>query len=136
MTEISLDNALRTILNSSEKNIQIDFFRENGQVIAQIYKQKDVKKWALGIELVNDQGLIIELNFNNAKLNNKLNYNRFKKSKFYNQFQKFQLVKENSYFLGINDNKLTGSIIDLLHEVFLTVYQITPINYKYTVNAY
>lgn len=131
--EISLNEALRKISTSNENNIQLDFFRENGQVLAQIFRQKNVKKWG-GEVLVKDDGLIMELNFNDEKLNNKTNLIRFKESKFYNLFQQSQSRLGQSYVIGINGNESVKDIVDLIHKVFFTFYQVP--DYKFTIRVY
>lgn len=133
---MDLKRALEIIIFSNEDNIQLDIFRKNGQVLSQLYKQRDVKKWDYDILMAKDNGLILELNFNKAKTDNKNNYLRFKESSYHNKFKQFEKVKENSYFLGIEIDQPIENIEFLINDIISTVYLIGYNEYYFTVKAY
>ncbi len=72
-----LHDYIEKLLKLNEPNTQLDFFRNNGQVLLQVYKQKDVLSWGLGINIVAIDGLVFELHFHKAKTNNSINKTNF-----------------------------------------------------------
>lgn len=64
---MNLKSCIDTLKFTKEPGTQLDLFRENGQVIIQIYKQRDVLTWGLEIYLDDPDGLVLEVLFNKAK---------------------------------------------------------------------
>lgn len=67
--------------------LQLDVFRENGQVILQGFKLKAVKEWGWKVPIdQNAKGMLVNLRFDKAKTNNSDNFSRFLESDFYEKF--------------------------------------------------
>lgn len=114
---------LNKFLKSNYNNTQMDVYL-NENVIMQIYNSTNVKKWGIvDMEIPNEEGIIIDLTFNNNKKNNKENVNRFLSSLAYNRFQKVNLDGGEVYFMYLsvinnNLNDLSGELRSILKEVY------------------
>lgn len=133
---MTLTNYIEILKSSKEPRIQLDFFRDNGQVLIQIFKQRDVLTWGLDIDLVDSNGLIIELAFNKAKKSNKQNYIRFTESEIFKNFTYCEKGRENSYFAGIPSKWSTKEIYNFISKIINEIYDIGNSSITYTLNAY
>jgi len=129
-----LHSALLELKTSREKNVQLDLFRENGQVLLQLYKQSDVNNWGYNINLTDEKGLVLELSFNNAKQNNKYNFKRFKESIYIESFRTFPKVEQNSFFIGFSGHESVEYIVSHVLDIIKTVYELE--NFNFSINAY
>ena len=111
---MNLKSCIDTLKFTKEPGTQLDLFRENGQVIIQIYKQRDVLTWGLEIYLDDPDGLVLEVLFNKAKKNNNENYARFIKSELFKHFAKINSIKEDSYFAVISSGWSTDKILNFV----------------------
>jgi hypothetical protein len=129
------DDAVEIFLGSNEANTQLDIFRENGQVMLQVYRYSDVRKWGYGIDFGVDNGYVFELLFNKSKTNNVENYARFQNSELWHEFRTFSDIEQNSffYFLSINagQDRFSAFVIKVLNEVYGN-----PENIDFQVNIY
>jgi len=123
-------------MNNTEQNVQLDIFRENGQVLMQVYKQKDVTKWELGVELVDKNGFVIEITFHPNKSKNKENIKRFLESELYKKFNKYDSIEQNSYFIGIPSNWNIKNIEDIILKILSDIFNMKIKNIHFTLNAY
>jgi len=133
---MNLKSCIDTLKFTKEPGTQLDLFRENGQVIIQIYKQRDVLTWGLEIYLDDPDGLVLEILFNKAKKNNNENYARFIKSELFNHFAKINSIKEDSYFAVISSSWSTDKILNFVNEVVTYIYDLNNSEIKYSLNAY
>lgn len=130
-----LHEGIKILIDSNSSSIQLDIFRNNGQVLMQIFKQKNVSTWNRGIELTDSDGLIINLHFHKNKTNNFDNFKRFFDSDIFTKFKKYP-IPENSYFIGINSQYLINEIHDFILEILDTVYNLEGEAMEFTVNSY
>lgn len=132
-------DALQKILSSDIPNIQLDFFRANGQVLFQVYKQKDVSTWKNNFVLTDENGLILEILFHKNKTNNSKNLKRFLKSSLNDSLKRIDKINQNSYFYGINSQENTSEIVDKLLLILNEVFELSESELKktyLTLNAY
>ena len=111
-----LANSIKSFYNSIETNIQLDIFH-NGEVLLQVYKTNDVLKWKNDVKVeVGD--IILELCFNKNK--KRSNYDKFKKSIFFDSFKKVDLEGGDVFWKQINSEheNLELTIVQLLSDVF------------------
>jgi len=127
---------IQQLKETSEENVQLDFFRENGQVLLQIYKQRDVTKWKWGIDLTDNEGFILNLTFNSQKTQNKENLKRFTTSQKFKDFKSIKLFNQNSFFRGISEKKSTTETANYIIELIGEVYNIDLGTIYYTLKAY
>ncbi|MFW5700938.1 MAG: hypothetical protein ACOCWM_04535 [Cyclobacteriaceae bacterium] len=116
------------------KNIQLDIFRSNGQVLLQVYRLSDVKEWGL-IDTSNEEGYLIELTFNKSKTSNRNNKERFMFSEYKEKFHRFDKIPEDSYFYfvpkQIDSTEFSNLIMKLIKDVYDDVEEVT-----FSVNEY
>lgn len=121
--------------NSTEKNAQLDILRDNQQVLAQIYRYEDVKRWNIGVDLGNEKGYVIEIMFAKSKTNNSKNKQRFHSSNLIHQFIKFEEIEEGSYFRFINRNTSISDFEMLVYELLNNIYGM-DIKFSFRFNIY
>ncbi|CAM1351018.1 hypothetical protein [Tenacibaculum halocynthiae] len=115
------------------KNLQLDVFRSNGQVLMQLYKQRDVNLWDLNFDFPDDKAIVIEVSFHKDKLDNSKNLSNFKSSKL---FEKFTEVEKNDYFLRLRGNTDTIEVYKVVMKIVNDVYSLKNEYINYTLNAY
>ncbi|MFD0991668.1 hypothetical protein [Tenacibaculum geojense] len=120
-------------LTSNEKNLQLDFFRDNGQVLLQVYKQYDVNNWDLEFYSTDINSIVIEIHFHKDKTNNELNFMRFKKSEL---SKKFIELEKNSYFYRLESKTSKNEFIEFIFNTINIVYEIKNKKFDFTLNAY
>ena len=130
-----LQNLIIKFVQSNQSNLQFDFYSRN-QIVLQIYKISDVKNWGFGIEKQIIQDLIIELTFNKQKIDNDINKARFIKSNLFDCFYKFETIKEDSYWTGIDSKQDLEQIEKQILEIIDTVYSLKGEKIEYTLNAF
>ncbi len=133
---MEITDSIQVLMNNTEQNVQLDIFRENGQVLMQVYKQKDVTKWELGVELVDKNGFVIEITFHPNKSKNKENIKRFLESELYKKFNKYDSIEQNSYFIGIPSNWNIKNIEDIILKILSDIFNMKIKNIHFTLNAY
>ncbi len=116
------NNLLELFINNNESNAQLDVFRDNGQVILQIYKYKDVKKWNIGIDFGLHDGYVFELLFTSSKTDNSSNKDRFNSSSRRDTFVKFDKIKEDSYFAFLPADIELNDLSRFINDILLDVY--------------
>jgi len=126
---------LTRFIELNEKNLQLDFFCRK-QVILQIFKMRDVKKWGKNIEQYVQGDIVIEMTFNKHKIDNSNNKERFINSDLNYTFKKVDNIEQDSYWLGLNIsvgiNQIQKEILNIIH----TVYKIENEPVEFTLNAY
>lgn len=130
----NLKHLLRIIRKSKERNIQLDFFRKNGEVILQIYKQKDVSTWSNDINLTDSQGLVLDLYFHENTINNNENFERFKNSIYFERAFKPVNPEYNSYFIGVESSMKLNRVLLIIKDIIINIYEIK--DFEYTLKAY
>ncbi|UOX34827.1 hypothetical protein LXD69_04785 [Flavobacterium sediminilitoris] len=135
MFNLSLNSAISIFINSQEKNLQLDFFRENQQVLLQIFKGYDVKNWKIAFESDNDD-LILMIHFHKDKIDNKLNLERFKNSKWYNDFERVIMQGEVQYYLKSRTAHDSNILEIEIRELINIVYSLSFEKVAFTLNAY
>ncbi len=133
---MNLINLLEILKNTKEPKAQMDIFRDNGQVLIQIYKQRDVLTWGLDIKLEDAEGIVIEILFNKAKINNNANYLRFINSEFYTNFTKIDNEKHDIWFAVFSSKWQTKELFDFIINLIDDVYRLKNSEIKFTLNAY
>ena len=131
----NIQQALITFLESQEKNIQLDFFRENGEVILQLFKEYDVANWGLGVEFI-DNGTIAQLVFNKNKSNNFENFNRFQDSDLFDLFIHVNFHGQNAFFSDIPPETDIRNIELFISKCFHSIYDINNENISFSLDAY
>lgn len=105
-----------------ERNLQLDIFRENGQVLIQVFKYSDVKKWDIRPDFgSHDNGYVIEVRFANGKTNNKAHLKNFENSEIRSRYQDFQELEKGSYFSFI---PTTSTALELQAFILKTIEQV------------
>ena len=126
---------LTRFIELNEKNLQLDFFCRK-QVILQIFKMRDVKKWGKNIEQYVQGDIVIELTFNKHKIDNSNNKERFISSYLNYTFKKVDNIEQDLYWLGLNISvgiiQIQKEILNIIH----TVYKIENEPVEFTLNAY
>jgi len=116
-------STLKIFRNGGRPNTQMDFLRDNGQVLMQVYSYKEVKFWRPDLDFGDDDGYIMELYFTKSKTDNDENYKRFCFSEFYSNFKTFDSIKpKGAYFsfLGkeISDDNFSEIVTGLLRKIY------------------
>lgn len=122
-------------IQSTERSIQFDIYSRK-QIVLQIYKRYDVKNWGYGIENKIMEDLVVELTFNKQKIDNDKNKERFLKSDLCSKFCRFDTIKEDSYWTGIDSKPDTGLIMRNILEIIDSVYDLGDEKVEFTLNAY
>ena len=133
---MNLTNLLEILKNNKEPNAQLDIFRDNGQVLIQIYKQRDVLTWGLDIKLEDTEGIVIEILFNKIKKNNNANYLRFINSELFTHFIKIDNVKHDTWFAVFSSKWQTEEIFNFIINLINDVYKLKNSEIKFNLNAY
>lgn len=128
----NLNELANTFLLSDEKNLQFDFFRDNGQVLFQLYKQYDVNTWDLNFESNDLNSTVIELRFHEKSTNNKLNFERFQNCSHKN---KFIQVSKDSYFMNVKSGIISTDLIQIIQELIREIFSYEG-EFHFTLNAY
>ena len=137
MNNLTLENALNKLQFTLEKNVQLDFFRYNGEVLLQIFKGSDVKHWEIDLEILNDKCFVFQVLFHKNKTNNDLNYDRFISSNLNNEFEKIPFHGQLAFFSLVpfdllNENQIQEKIVKLI----IKLYNINTSEFYFTLNAY
>jgi|SRR5690554_780528 len=131
----SLQNMIIKLIQSQERNIQLDFYLRS-QIIMQIYKLSDVKNWGFDIENQITNDMIIELTFKKQKFDNVNNKRRLLDSDLFEKFYKFERIKEDSYWTGLDCAQKIELIENRILKIIYTVYDLNGETIQYTLNAY
>jgi hypothetical protein len=122
-------------IQSTERSIQFDIYSRK-QIVLQIYKRYDVKNWGYGIENKIMEDLVVELTFKKQKIDNDKNKERFLKSDLCGKFCRFDTIKEDSYWTGIDSKLDTDLIMRNILEIIDSVYDLGDEKVEFTLNAY
>lgn len=133
--QFGMEEFLNEIIISSEKNLQLDIFRINGQVLLQIFKAEDVARWGTDFK-VESNALVFQLLFNNGKTDNSRNLERFKESNSFMDFEFVEFYKQNNYFLNVPTRIGVLAIMEKIVEIINVVYGLSFEETKATLNAY
>lgn len=95
---LSFNTAVTTFLSSSERGLQLDFFRKNGEVLLQVFKGVDVKSWPIDIGIRDSNCVVFQLLFNKQKTGNSENLKRFLEEKVFRDYEKVDFHGQNAYF--------------------------------------
>ena len=126
---------IETFLKSKERNIQLDFYRKNGEVLIQLFKGYDVNLWDIDMEAIKKNDTVYQLLFHKDKTNNDENIKRFESSFLFSDFKKVEFYNQNTYFYVQSANfsqEVENKIIEILNEV----YDLGSNRIKFTLNAY
>lgn len=135
MAQLSLDSAIRTFVSSREKGLQLDLFRNNGQVLLQLFKGYDVVNWGIGFVPRGDD-LVMMLHFKKHKTDNDLNYQRFLGSNIFARFQRVQVQGEEMYYSKSSTTE-DAAILELeVREIIEKVYQFGTEKVTFSLKAY
>lgn len=131
----NLENLISTFLRSKEKGLQLDFHKENEEVLVQLFKQKDMKNWELKFDLANpNDGYCFFIFFNKYKTKNEINLENFKNSKYFDSYI-FSTSQGNDTYYKMDDvlsaSHIKKHCLNIIEEIY---------NYdgliKYRLNAY
>lgn len=101
----------------------MDFFRTNGQVLAQLYGYKAIKSFRTQLNFGDEDGYIIELYFFKAKTNNCENERRFLLSDYYSMFKQFEGIEpKGAYFSFLKSDISDEYFGEFLEEMLRTIY--------------
>lgn len=125
-----------SFIESNERNMQLDIFRKNGEVLLQIFKQTDVKGWGLGINITDNKGFVVQLLFHKDKTRNEENYKSFQNSSCFNNFEKINFHGQNAYFMGIPSKIGLDSFESEIYNILNQVYSFSDESFDVTLNAY
>ena len=103
----------------TSRNFQIDIYR-NGQVDMQIGRQRLLKNF--GLDFDDPKGFSVFLTFNQEKIGNEANYQRFKDSSLYRISNNIKTDLLGETFI-INTSSDFIEIIDLVNKIQTEVYQ-------------
>jgi len=126
---------INIFLKSKEKNIQLDFYRENGEVLLQIFKGYDVSLWEVDLEFLKNDNIVYQLLFHKDKTNNDGNLKRFEDSFMYSNFKKVDFYNQEAYFY-VQSINLPKELENKISEILNEVYDIGLDQIKLTLNAY
>lgn len=129
----NLDFLINTFFSSKERDLQLDFFRSNGQVLLQVYKQYDVNKWDLEFNSTDKNATVLEICFHRDKTDNKENFDRFCKSDYCKDFLE---LEKNSYFYRIESTTSSEKVKDFLLKLIFSIYKLEDKKIEFTLNAY
>jgi len=132
MEELTIQKAVSKFLQGYERNLQLDFFRENGEVLFQVFKGKDVKQW--NVEFTpTDNDVIVQIIFHPDKMNNIENLKRFFSGDFFKFFEKHEFYNQNAYFSVFNGSKLSEAYFQ---QVLEEIFEISFNEIYFTLNSY
>ncbi|MBT33128.1 MAG: hypothetical protein CMO01_26000 [Thalassobius sp.] len=121
---------------SRERNLQFDFFRNNGQVLFQVFKQSDVKKWEVKFDLDDGKGFIIIMIFNRSKIDNTSVFDIFQKNAIFKHFHKIDFYKQNTYYMNFPSSSELFELNKVINNLINEIFEIDDLGYYYTMNAY
>lgn len=121
----SLEKCLKDLVNSNFPKTQMDVFYK-GQVVLHVFNQSDVSTWNFKLPLHEEGGIVINLFFNDRKLDNEENHQRFKGASFFGDFilRKMHRGKISSYYLPVSKSVSQKNAANSIIEILSTVYQI------------
>ena len=131
----ALEELLNEMIASSEKNLQLDIFRMNGQVLLQVFKAEDVGKWDTQFKVRSDS-LVFQLLFNKGKTDNQDNLERFKESMLFKDFEFVEFFKQTNYFSNVPIANGVISISEKIMKIINVVYGLRIDEARITLNAY
>jgi hypothetical protein len=131
----SLSTATGIFVNSQEPGIQLDVFRENGQMLLQIGKGYDVKNWNTPLK-VNSNDIILLLHFHKSKDHNSKNLLRFLNSPLFRNYERFQMQGQEMYF-SKSATTLKPEILEMeIRELVRDIYELDNEEVNYSLKAY
>lgn len=135
MRTLTLDNAINMFVNKRIKGLQLDFFRENNEVLLQLFKGYDVVNWDIDY-VVDYNDVVFCLHFHKAKTNNFINFERFLNSNISNLFT---LIKEQGqfmYYANLSSNIGVSALENEVRGIIDIVYDLNRENFIFTLNQY
>ncbi len=102
--ELTFLTAIELVLNSPNRNLHLNVFRPDGQILAQMYNIQDFNKWGLVELTIRQQGIVLELRFSESKTDNDENFKRFQDLSHANSFIPSTDVSDLSFFKLFPDN--------------------------------
>lgn len=126
---------IETFLKSNEKNIQLDFYRKNGEVLIQLFKGYDVSLWDIDMESLKKDDTVYQLLFHKDKTNNDENIKRFEGSFLFSDFKKVDFYNQNTYFY-VQPTNFSQEVENKIIEILNVVYDLGSNQIKFTLNAY
>lgn len=129
-----LNSLIKTFIESNERNLQLDFYRKNGEVLLQIFKGYDVNLWEVDIETL-ENDIVYQLLFHKDKTANNDNLKRFKHSALFSDFKKVNFYNQNAYFYSVPIGS-SEEIKSKIFEILELIYDLGSNQVRYTLNAY
>lgn len=129
-----LNSLIKTFIESKERNLQLDFYRKNGEVLLQIFKGYDVNLWKVDIETL-ENDIVYQLLFHKDKTANNDNLKRFKHSALFSDFKKVDFYNQNAYFYSVPIG-FSEEIKSKIFEILELIYDLGSNQVRYTLNAY
>ncbi|MDX2359658.1 MAG: hypothetical protein QNK23_02550 [Crocinitomicaceae bacterium] len=115
--------AIRFFRYSGKPRIQMDFLRDNGQVLMQVYSYNEVKFWRPSLDFGDESGYILELYFYKSKTDNDVNYKRFCFSESYSRFKTFEDIKpKGAQFSFLNSKISNDYFAEFITELLRSIY--------------
>ena len=130
-----LVDASQLFLDLGENNAQMDIFRENGQILLQVYRYSDVKRWDCDIDFGIRDGYVFELLFSKSKTDNAANFARFQNTEARTSFHKFNKIEQNSFFAFLPKNVRLEKFEKFISSTLSAVYGNLE-NIDFQVNVY
>ncbi len=120
-------SGLRECINDLKKEnstteVHFNIYRRNGDVISQMFRCKDVRNWNWPINIADNKELILVLQFESKKKNNRKNYNSFKSSIFFQDFIRISHYDIPTFAYFIPYGRTVDEIYKLLIEILNDVY--------------
>lgn len=108
--EFTFLTAIDLVLDSPNRNLHLNVFRQDGQILAQLYNNQDFKKWNLIETPFVQNGIVLELRFSESKTDNEENFRRFKALRQENSFIPSTDVSDFSFFKLFPDSLGSAAI--------------------------
>ena len=120
---------LKQFINSLRKSrypkTQMDIVYEK-QIVLQMFNQKDLDNWELKVPITSDEdgGVLIALSFNEEKIGNEQNFDRFFRTSFFKDFVSLTHDNTESYFLAYSNSMADSDIAEKVKNILRQVYLI------------
>ncbi|XLS28400.1 hypothetical protein ACJD0Z_14480 [Flavobacteriaceae bacterium M23B6Z8] len=132
---MNLTTALQFFIRSDEKGLQLDFFRDDGQVLLQIYKGNEVATWNK-VYVIDENELLLLLRFHKSKTDNESNFNRFMSLNTFTQFRKIKDQNQIFYYQPVSATTKIPMLQRKILDIIFDVYDLRSNQFSFTLNAY
>jgi len=136
MNYIKFEDAIEEFQTSFERKIQLDLFRESGEVLLQVFKGYDVLNWKFDIGEIQQTDSIFLMFFKPSRKNNENDYERLLNTEYLKDFVEVTDSDRQLFFLKVKGSESSILLHQKVEQVISDVYELPLTETNFTLRGF